>query len=58
MYDLIKNLIDHVWSTTTSNSSEQQVIYYICGAAILLFSTVFIDLLYRITRGIFKKGDN
>lgn len=58
MYDIIKNLIDHVWDTGSYSSSEQQIIYYIAGCLILVFSTVFIDLLYRITRGIFKKGDN
>ena len=58
MYDLIQSIIDHTWDTGSYSSSEQQIIFYICGALILLFSTVFIDLLYRITRGIFKKGDN
>lgn len=57
MYDLIDQIINHVWDTSSYNSTEQQLIYYICGVLIVIFSTVFIDLLYRITRGIFKKGE-
>lgn len=45
MYDLIANIIDHSWSTGTS---EQQYIYYICGALIVLFTCVIIDLVYRV----------
>lgn len=45
MYDIINGIIDHSWST---GSSEQQYIYYICGALIVLFSCVIIDLIYRI----------
>ena len=51
MYDLIDNIINHVWQTGTSyNSTEQQTLYYICGALIIIFTVVFIDLLYRIFR--------
>lgn len=53
MYELIEGLIDHAWET---GSSEQTYIYYICGALILLFSTVLIDFLYRFLSGIFKGG--
>lgn len=45
MYDLISGIIDHSWST---GSSEQQYIYYICGALIIIFSVVVIDLIYRV----------
>lgn len=58
MYDLIKSIVSHVWDSGTGyNSTEQQIYLYICGALILLFSVVVIDLFYRIIRGIFKKGD-
>lgn len=51
MYDLIDNIIKHAWQTGTNyNSTEQQTIYYICGALIIIFTVVFIDLLYRIFR--------
>lgn len=45
MYDLISDIIDHSWTT---NSSEQQYIYYICGALIIMFTCIFVDLAYRV----------
>ena len=45
MYDIIENLINHNWVTGTS---DQQYIYYICGALIILFTCVIIDLVYRV----------
>ena len=45
MYDLISDIIDHSWVT---GSSDQQYIYYICGALIVLFVCVIIDLVYRV----------
>lgn len=45
MYDIIANIIDHSYTT---GSSEQQYIYYICGALIVLFTIVIIDMVYRI----------
>lgn len=56
MYDIIKALIDHTYET--QYSGDQQYIYYIAGAMILLFSVVFIDLIYRVFRSIFYKGGN
>lgn len=47
MYNLINNIISHTWQT---NTTEQQYIYYICGALIIMFSCVVIDLIYRIFR--------
>ena len=46
MYDVVKNIIDHVWQTQTTG--DQQIIYYICGCLIVLFAVVIIDLIYRI----------
>lgn len=54
MYDLIENIINHAY---ISGHSEQQYIYYTCCALILIFTVTFIDLFYRIVRGICKKGD-
>lgn len=48
MYNIIQNIINHTWITT--NAGDQQYIYYISGALILLFSAVFVDLIYRIFR--------
>lgn len=51
MYDVINDIIGHVWQTGTNyNSTEQQLIYFICGACIIVFSVVFIDLIYRVFR--------
>lgn len=46
MYDVIDNIISHTWES--QYSSDQQYIYYICGALIVIFSVVFIDLVYRV----------
>lgn len=46
MYDIVENIIAHAWQS--NYSSDQQYIYYICGALIVIFSGVFIDLIYRI----------
>ena len=52
MYDIIKQIIDHVYQS--NSGSEQQYIYYISGALILLFSAIFIDLIYRIFRHLWR----
>lgn len=54
MYNLIESLIDHVW--VTQNAGDQQYIYYIVGALIIIMTVTFIDLVYRLIRGICKKG--
>lgn len=46
MYDIINGIIDHTW--ITQSSGEQQYIYYMCGCLIVIFTVVFIDLVYRI----------
>lgn len=55
MYDIISSIIDHSW--VTQNAGEQQYIYYICSALIIIFSLTFIDLIYRLVRSVFRKGD-
>lgn len=57
MYDIVKDIISHTWDTSNYSSSEQQIVYYICGALIIIFSTTFIDLIYRLIRGICRKGE-
>lgn len=47
MYEIIQRMISHTWTT---GSTDQQYIYYICGALIILFTCVFIDIIYRIFR--------
>lgn len=46
MYNLVSEIINHSWISQGAN--EQQYIYYICGALIVLFSMVFVDLIYRV----------
>lgn len=46
MYEIIENIIGHVWNT--QYNGDQQYIYYICGALIIIFAIVIIDLVYRI----------
>lgn len=55
MYDLISALIDHEY--VSNYGGDQQYIYYITGTLIILFSVVIIDMLYRLIRSIWKKGD-
>ena len=45
MYDIIQQIIDHSWST---GDSSQQYVFYTCAALILILTTVFIDLVYRV----------
>lgn len=49
MYDVIYQIIGHVWNSNYS-SSEQQYIYYTCCCLIIILTVVFIDLLYRVFR--------
>lgn len=46
MYDVVSNIIDHVWQS--NYTTDQQYIYYICGALIVLIMCSLIDLVYRI----------
>ncbi len=46
MYDIIQSMIDHAY--VSNYSGDQQYIYYICGAIIIIFVCVIIDLIYRI----------
>lgn len=53
MYDLIYNLIDHAY---TSGDTMQQYIIYTACALILILSTVFIDMVYRIFSRFWRRG--
>lgn len=48
MYDIIAGILQHTWDTDYYNNTEQQITYYICGALIIVFTCVFIDLVYRV----------
>lgn len=53
MYDIVNSIIDHTYAT--NYSGEQQYIYYICGALIVLFAVIFIDIIRDIFRS-FTRG--
>ena len=46
MYDIVQGIIAHAYDT--SYGGEQQYIYYICSSLIIIFTCVFIDLVYRV----------
>lgn len=51
MYDLIYQIIGHVFQSGTGyNTTEQQIYMYICGSLIIILTVVFIDLIYRVFR--------
>lgn len=54
MYDIISNIIDHVWQS--NYSSDQQYIYYIAGSLIIIFAVVFVDLVYRVFDHFWRGG--
>lgn len=51
MYQIIQQIINHSWTT---GSNDQQYIYYICGALIVIFAVVFIDMIRDVFRGFFR----
>lgn len=44
MYDIINEMIGHVWET--SNGMQQYVVYTCC-ALIIILTVVFIDMIYK-----------
>lgn len=45
MYNIIYRIIDHNYTT---GDSGQQYIYYTCCVLIIVWSAVFIDMIYQI----------
>lgn len=48
MYDLIAEIINHVYSS--NYSGDQQYIYYICGALIICLTLALIDQIFGVFR--------
>lgn len=48
MYDIVEEIIAHAWES--NYTSDQQYIYYICGALIVVMTSVLIDGIFRIFR--------
>lgn len=53
MFDIIQNIIGHNWVT---GSSDQQYIYYISGALIIMLTSIFIDMVYRVFSHFWRGG--
>ena len=53
MFDIVRDIIGHSW--VSSSTSDQGYIYYICGALIVIFSCVFVDLVYRVFSHFWRK---
>lgn len=51
MYDIVNQIINHNWEV---GGSEKQYVYVICGALIVLFSVVIIDIIRDIFHAIFR----
>lgn len=55
MYDLIYNIIDHIYQTGTAATNDQQYIYYACISLILLLTIWILDrisiFIINITKG-------
>ena len=54
MYSVIESIIGHTWQS--NYTSDQQYIYYIAGALIVIFSVVFVDLIYRVFTHFWRGG--
>lgn len=49
MYNIVYNIINHVW-VSTGATGDQQYIYYACSVIIPVLVAVFVDLIYRVFR--------
>lgn len=54
MYDIIQDIIDHIYQTGTSATGDQQYIYYICAIVIPLCIIIAVDLIHSIFRSFTK----
>lgn len=54
MYDILYNIIDHVYDTSYASGTEQQIYFYIAGALIIILTVTFIDLIYRVFSHFFR----
>lgn len=53
MYSAFERIINHSW---VQGDSMQQYIVYACCVCIIIFSVVFIDLIYRIFSHFWRGG--
>lgn len=55
MFDIIYNIIGHVWDSSAMSSTQQQIIYYGCMVLIIILTVTFIDLFYRLFAHFWRK---
>lgn len=55
MYDIIQDIIDHVFQSGTGTSGDQQYIYYICMIVIPLCIIIAVDLIHSIFKAFTRK---
>ena len=55
MYDIIYNIIGHVWESSSGSSTLQQLICYGCMVLIIILTVTFIDLFYRLFAHFWRK---
>lgn len=56
MYDIISNIIDHVWDIENLTSDEQIAIYGICGTFLLILTVFILDKLFDFIISVAKGG--
>lgn len=55
MFDIIYNIIGHVWDSSSMSSTQQQIICYGCIVLIIVLTVTFIDLFYRLFSHFWRK---
>lgn len=56
MYDIIYNIIDHVWDVENLSNDEQIAIYGICGTFLLILTVFILDKLFDFIISVAKGG--
>lgn len=57
MYDIINQIISHIWNSESGfSTTEQQLIYYISGACIIILLVWTLDTISRLIVNIGKRG--
>ena len=55
MYDIIYNIIGHLWESGSTSTTLQQIICYGCMVLIIILTVTFIDLFYRLFAHFWRK---
>lgn len=55
MYDVVRNIIGHIWDESVYMSAEQQMIFYICGSLIVVLTVWILDAISHFIINLGKK---